>query len=112
MIEKGSSLIHPSSIKKGLTGLRAIADPLLTSKLYPAKPIAKAEFVSVLNENFDTEHKMQRVSKLGEEDSIMQESVEEVAPPGSRQDAIQRKVKEVMTDTGSLKVQRNKGTVE
>ena len=42
----------------------------------------------------------------------MQESVEEVAAPESRQDAIQRKVKEVMTDTGSLKVQRNKGTVE
>ena len=39
MIEEGSNIVHPSSIKKGLTGLRAIIDPLLTSKIFPATAV-------------------------------------------------------------------------
>ena len=35
MIEDGSNIVHPSSIKRGLTGLRAVIDPLMTSKMFP-----------------------------------------------------------------------------
>ena len=41
LVEEGSNIAHPTSIRKGLTGLRAIADPLLTSKEFPATGTGK-----------------------------------------------------------------------
>ena len=66
LIEEGSDIAHPISIRKGLTGLRAIAVPLLTSKEFPATGKAKKYKELIADHEFR--------SKLGEEDSIMQES--------------------------------------
>lgn len=114
LVQDGT-LVHPASVKKsGLNGLRAIVDPLLTSKHFPATSTGKPYSTgSAAGHQASQIGRMGLLSRLDEEDSIMQESSEALIVDESAEaskETIPNLLNIEMTKSGSL-IKKERGNI-